>query len=73
MARPFTDITKSKNNEPIKNGTILTSTTFTGFYNTRNTYVKNTPTLTIIENKYGNRFYNGIFVYLTDGQTVVGG
>lgn len=62
MARPFTDITKSKNGEPIKNGTMITSTTFTGRYNTNNTYVKNTPAISAIQNKYGNRFYNGIFV-----------
>lgn len=73
MSRPFTDITKSKNGEPIKNGTIITSTTFTGQHNTRDTYVKNTPALTVIQNKYGYRFYNGIFVQLVDGQTVTGG
>jgi hypothetical protein len=26
-----------------------------------------------IENKYDNRFYNGIFVQLTGNQTVIGG
>lgn len=73
MSRPFTDIANAKNDQPIKNGTMLTSTTFTGFYNTRDTYVKNKPTLSTIQSKYGYRFYNGIFVQLVGDQTVIGG
>lgn len=73
MSRPFTDITTAKNDQLIKNGTMVTSTTFTGFYNTRDTYVKNKPDITTIQSKYGYRFYNGLLVQLTDGQTVIGG
>lgn len=73
MPRPFTDITKAINANPIKNGTAIVSTTFTGEYSTNDTYVKNTPTITDIASKYGNKFYNGFFVELTGGQTVIGG
>lgn len=73
MSRPFTDIAKIKSSEPIKNGTILVTTTKTGNYSVNNNYVKNTPTIEEIYNKYGNRFYNGIFVQLVGDQTVVGG
>lgn len=40
----------------VKNGTVVVSTTFTGEYSTLDTYVKNTPTINDIENKYDNRF-----------------
>ena len=73
MSRPFTDIQPAISGNEVKNGTILTSTTFTGEYNTLNTYVKNYPIIDDIDNKYGNRFYNGIFVQLVGDQTVIGG
>lgn len=73
MSRPFTDITKIISANPVKNGTLVVSTTKTGYYKTNDNYVLNTPTMTTIESKYGNRFYNGIFVELVGGQTVVGG
>jgi hypothetical protein len=73
MARPFTDIAKSISANPIKNGTLVTSTTFTGEYSLNNNCVKNTPIISDIASKYGNRFYNGIFVELVGTQTVVGG
>lgn len=38
-----------------------------------NTYIKNTPTITDIATKYGNRFYNGTFVQLVGDQTIIGG
>lgn len=72
MNRPFTDIAKSTNNN-IKNGSVVTSCTFRGQYNTSNTYVQNYPVITDIQSKYGNRFYNGIFVELVGNKTVVGG
>lgn len=62
MSRPFTDVRLAVSGVNIKNGSVVTSTTFTGAYKTLNTYTKNTPTLTDIDDKYGNRFYNGIFV-----------
>jgi hypothetical protein len=36
-------------------------------------YVQEYPTISDIDNKYGYRFYNGIFVELVGSQTVVGG
>lgn len=67
------DIAVSIAGEPIKNGSLVVSSTVTGSYSTNNVYVKNTPDIGAIEAKYDNRFYNGIFVELTGNQTVVGG
>ena len=67
------DIVKSISANPIKNGSTVTSTSFTGSYRTYDRYVKNTPTMSNIEAKYDNRFYNGIFVQLVANQTIVGG
>ena len=67
MARPFTDISKSISGNEIKNGTLVTTTTFTGEYSVNDTYVKNVPSLATIQAKYGYRFYNGIFVDGIDG------
>jgi len=71
--RPFTDITKIQDANPIKNGTIVVSATRTGQYKTNDNTVLNVPTIGNIEDKYGYRFYNGIFVELVGNQTVVGG
>ena len=73
MPRPFTDITTAISSNLIKNGSSIVSAKFTGFYNVLNTYTLNTPTISDIENKYGNKFYNGIFVQLVGDPTVVGG
>jgi len=62
MPRPFTDISTSKSANPIKNGSVVLSTTPRGYYLTSNTEVKNTPTISNIQSKYGNRFYNGILI-----------
>lgn len=67
------DINKAISGNQIKNGTIVVTTTVTGEYSTIDTYVKNTPTISDIETKYDNRFYNGIFVELVGNQTVIGG
>jgi hypothetical protein len=67
------DINKAISANQIKNGTTVVTTTVTGEYSTIDTYVKNTPTISDIESKYDNRFYNGIFVELVGNQTVVGG
>jgi hypothetical protein len=66
------NIDKSFVDKPIKNGSCVVTTTFTGQYLTYNYYVKNTPAIEDIETKYDNRFYNGIFVQLVGGQTIVG-
>lgn len=71
--RPFNDITVAITGNPIKNGTLIDTTTKTGYYSSYDRYVKNTPASGTIANKYGYRFYNGIFVTLTGDQTVVGG
>jgi hypothetical protein len=42
----------------IKNGTVIVSCTKTGEYSTINTYVKNNPTISDIENKYDTKFDN---------------
>lgn len=75
--RPFTDISKAISANPIKNKTLLVSTggfikgTSTSiFYKTNNSYVENTPDLATIQSKYGNRFYNGIFVNGVDNGTI---
>jgi hypothetical protein len=56
------DINKAKSSDPIKNGTLVTTTSATGTYSKSDIYVNNTPTISDIENKYHARFYNGIFV-----------
>jgi hypothetical protein len=63
MLRPYTDIATIKASEPIKNGSCVIGVQRTGKLKTLNTYVKNTPAITDIYNKYGNRFYNGILIY----------
>lgn len=67
------DIQAAINTNPVKNGTSVIGTTVTGRSSTINTYASNQPTISDIEAKYDNRFYNGIFVQLVDGQTVIGG
>lgn len=62
MPRPYTDITLAINSNPIKNGSCVLSTTVTGRTDTLNTTVSNLPAIGDIQSKYGNRFYNGIFV-----------
>jgi hypothetical protein len=62
MSRPYTDIATIDNSKPIKNGSAIVSTTVSGEYNTLDTVVKNVPDINTIYNKYGNRFYNGLFV-----------
>lgn len=73
MPRPFTDITNSLTDQPIKNGSSVCSTTFKGLSTIANDYVKNEPVLADIESKYGYRYYNGILVQLSSGTTLVGG
>lgn len=67
------DIQAAVSGSPIKNGSAVVTTTFTGEYSVLNTYVSNKPTMADIENKYDNRFYNGIFVQLVGSGTVIGG
>lgn len=71
MPRPFTDIALSKANTPIKNGTVVVSTTPKGRSDKLDTHVSNNPTISNIQSKYGNRFYNGIFVTSLNANTVL--
>jgi len=50
------DIQAAVSGVVVKNGTVVVSTTVTGEYSTLDTYVKNSPTISDIENKYDNRF-----------------
>lgn len=59
------DIEKIISANPIKNGTTIVSTTFTGVYSKLDTYVKNTPVITDIENKYDDRFDDPSYYYGT--------
>jgi hypothetical protein len=72
MSRPYTDISVVNSDQPIKNGTIVGLTTPNGLHTKYNLYVKNEPTINDIYNKYGNKFYNGIFIQIVGGQTIVG-
>jgi hypothetical protein len=51
-----TDIELAKSTNPIKNGTSITTCSFTGNYNTINTYVNNKPVIEDIEYKYDELF-----------------
>ena len=57
------DINKIISANPIKNGTTVVSCLRTGEYSTLETYVKNTPTIVNIENKYDNRFDDPSYYY----------
>lgn len=65
-------IAKAISSNELKNGTMIVGCPNTGFPRSPSTivynrYVKNTPSITQIQNKYDNRFYNGIFVNLLSG------
>jgi len=51
-----TDIELINTSNPIKNGTTITTCSFTGNYNTINTYVNNKPEIIDIESKYDELF-----------------
>ena len=60
------NITVAKSGNPIKNGTVLVSCLTTGFPSSGSIVYdrsdSNIPAIGDIENKYDNRFYNGVFV-----------
>lgn len=64
MSRPFTDISKIDNNRAINNKNAVCSTLPTGRSSVRVIRANFPVNLTIenIQQKFGNRFYNGIFV-----------
>lgn len=65
------DIQTAINSNPVKNGTVVVSTTTTGEYSTLDTYVKNTPIISDIENKYDNKF-DDITYYTIGSGTLIG-
>ena len=67
------DITKAISSNELKNGTTIVTCSRTGNYSLLNTYVKNTPSLTDIENKFDNRFDDPSYYYGIGNSTVVGG
>lgn len=67
MSRPYTDISKAISANPIKNGSVVGSTLNNGSSSLQNNSVKNTPALPDIDDKYGNRFYNGVWVNVISG------
>ena len=71
------NINKIISANPIKNGTMVVSCLNTGFPTSPTTivydrYVKNTPTISNIQNKYDNRFSNGLLVELVGTSGVIG-
>lgn len=66
------DINKAISANSIKNGTTLVSCTITGEYSTLDTNVKNSPTITDIQDKYDARFDDPSYYYgaVTDGGNV---
>lgn len=67
------DIDRILTANPIKNGSAIVGCKPTGFSDkdVLNTNVINTPTITDIEDKFDNRFYNGIFVNIV-GSGIIG-
>lgn len=65
--RPFTDITNATVSTTIRNGLAVVTCSRTGNHSILETYEHNTPTITDIDDKYGNRFYNGLFINGVDG------
>lgn len=57
------DIELAKIDNPIKNGTIVGTCSFTGTYNTINTYSNNKPVIADIESKYDEK-YDDITYYI---------
>lgn len=68
------DISKAIVANPIKNGTIVVGCKVTGLdsYDLLNTYVSNNPTIADIQDKYDNRFSNGLLVQLVGTSGVIG-
>lgn len=67
------DIIRANSSNPIKNGTLIVTTTFTGYYSKSDLYVKNTPTISDIENKFDDRFDDPSYYYGIGNETVIGG
>lgn len=66
------DIVKAKSSNNIKNYGILMGCQNTGSFSTYNYYVKNTPTITDIEEKYDVRFDDPSYYYGTGDSELLG-
>jgi hypothetical protein len=69
MSRPYTDIARINNDKGINNKAAVCSTLPTGKSSVRIIRPNYPVNLTIenVQQKYGNRFYNGIFVNVLSG------
>lgn len=59
------DINKAISANTIKNGTVVTTTSWTGTYSKYDAYVKNTPTIEEIQAKFDTRFDDPSYYYGT--------
>lgn len=66
------DINKAISANPIKNGTALVSCTTVGEYSTLESYVKNSPSIAEIENKYDSRFDDPSYYYGLGNSNAIG-
>lgn len=75
MAVTTTDVVTNVVNgvEIPKNATTVISCQRTGVSSKLNTTFEHSLGYTVLEGKYTNRFYNGIFIDLVGNQTIVGG
>lgn len=64
------DISKSINNNEIKNGTVISVYSKNHFYQ-QNDYVQNKPSINDIQNKYDTRF-DDIGYYFIGNNTLIG-
>ena len=64
------DIDKAVSSNPIKNGSVVTNALFTGYYKTYNYYVKNTPTIDSIQDKYTERFDDITYYTIGSGNLI---
>lgn len=86
MPRPFTDIQACISGNIVKNGTVVAGARPNGFFTKEskgaesfggltmgyNNNIYSLPTIATLSNKYGNRFYNGIFVRIASSSGVIG-
>lgn len=67
------DIQTAISGNPIKNGSAVVTTTFTGEFSVLDTYVKNTPIISSIENKYDDRLDDIVYYSIATKGTPVSG
>lgn len=67
------DIQVAVSGNPIKNGSAVVTTTFTGEFSVLDTYVKNTPIISNIENKYDDKLDDIVYYSLATRGTPVSG